>query len=723
MNSNIQRRITESGTAFLTFDRPGSSANILDSATLEELNEHLAVLEKERELSGLVIESAKPRVFIAGADLKVFSRDLHIESVESLIRLGQDTFNRLQRLSVPSVAAIGGACLGGGLELALACDHRVADTSKATRIGLPEVTLGLIPAWGGCTRLPRLIGLTKSLQVILKGRTYSAQQAKNIGIVDETVFPEPLRDFAAEQLLKGKRPHPHRFLVTNRLFAGIIAQKAKERVLTESRGNYPAPLESIDVITNGLNLETEDSLRNERKSVMKLIHTEACRNLMSIFFLQERAKHLSITAPPIGASEPTKKEAYRTSVIGAGTMGSGIAQWFSSRGMTVLLRDTDRGQLARGLTKAEGLFRAGVSKGLFSRSEAQAGMDRISPIEEGASLHRLDLIVEAVFEDLELKKGIFGELDQVADPETILVTNTSALPISEIAQSLRRPERFIGLHFFNPVHRMKLVEVVQGERTSDETLQAILGFVKAIGKLPVIVRDSPGFLVNRILIPYLLEALNLFEEGISVSQMDQAMLDFGMPMGPFRLLDEVGLEVAQRVALYLEERLSYSRGTSQILKKMVSQGWTGKRARIGFYCYSELRRKPVRNPKLNLVRSFERDQELNIEPVVERMVFRMINEAVRCLEETVVSEPADVDFAMIMGTGWAPFRGGPLRYADSVGLTKIVRKLDELEAVGLQDFRPCPLLTEMATKGESFYRDRTIQSGYPNQRKISQFNK
>ncbi len=719
MNSNIYRRTTDSGIAILTFDRPGSSANILDRETLEELNGHLAVLEGEKELSGVILESAKPKIFIAGVDLKVFSRDIPEEDIASLIELGQLIFNRLERLRVPTVAAIGGACLGGGLELTLACDYRVASNAKATKIGLPEVTLGLLPAWGGCTRLPRLIGLPRALQVILKGQTHSARQAKKIGFVDETVFPERLLDFALEKVLAGRRPSPPRFLSNYRLIARFIAKKARERVLAETHCNYPAPLKSIDVLTNGLHLAIEDSLRNERKSVMNLIETDACRNLVSIFFLQERSKHLSSAAPPESDSEPAGQDVRRTAVIGAGTMGSGIAQWLSSRGLNVLLRDTDRSQLARGLAKAEHLFRDGVTKGLFTRVEAQAGMDRIWPIEDSASLRRLDLIVEAVFEDLELKKGVVGQLEQRTDPETILVTNTSALPISEIAQSLKRPERFIGIHFFNPVHRMKLVEVVGGEETSDETLRVTLSFVKSIGKLPVIVRDKPGFLVNRILIPYLVEALNLFEEGVSVSQMDEAMLEFGMPMGPFRLLDEVGLGVAQRVAQYLGERLSYSLGKSQSLQKMIDRGWTGKRGRIGFYRYPESSRKAVPNPKLFLVRSSERDQETRIEPVVERMVFRMINEAARCLEEEVVREPDDVDFAMIMGTGWAPFRGGPLRYADSVGLSNVVRKLEELEADGFENFRPCPLLTEMAAKGESFYRDRSIQSDFSKERKAS----
>jgi len=688
------------GVAVLTLDRPNSSANLFDVATLEELDAHCGTLEARRDVRGVVFVSAKPKIFIAGADLNSFTKDFTAEGLGRIVDLGHRIFTRLERLSIPSVAAINGVCLGGGCELALACDWRVGSLDKSTKIGLPETQLGILPAWGGSVRLPRLIGLPAALGIILAGKQLAAIPAQKAGLFDDLAHPEYLLAAAKKMVAKGKRPAPApKGLINSALARPLVALKAKKDVLAKTRGHYPAPLKALEVCLAAHGRPLEQGLALERAAFLALAQTAACRNLMGIFFLQERAKKLK--APD---TEGAGRKVGSLAVVGAGVMGAGIAQWSAARGYPVILKDIAPEMLAKGLKAAEKIFRDAAKRRVFTEAEATAGFDRIKPVAEDVPLHRVDLVIEAAVEKLELKQKIFQQLEARTDAPTVLATNTSALSIDAIASGLADPGRVVGIHFFNPVHRMQLVEIVRGPRTSPAALDTALQFVKAIGKLPVLVKDSPGFLVNRILLPYMVESVRLFNEGCGVQQLDKLMLDFGMPMGPLRLSDEVGLDVAQHVATDLQNRLPKPVPINDTLQKMIAKGWLGKKSGRGFYLFSDRKgAKEQPNHEAGFLQTTGKGQRQDAATLQDRMVLVMVNEAARVLEEGVVGAPEDVDFGMIFGTGWAPFRGGPLRYADTLGAAEIVKRLENLATGVAPYFAPCARLIEMGRSGRSFY--------------------
>jgi len=682
----------EDGVAIVTFDRPGSSANILDTLTLCALERMLDRLAADESLRGVVFISAKPAVFIAGADLKELAA---ARNREDLIGLGQRTFSKIAALPCVTVAAIHGACVGGGLELSLACDYRIASRDRATRIGLPEVNLGLIPGWGGSTRLPRLVGLSRALRVILRGDLMPAAKARKLGIVDALAPRERLLDLAGKYLGRGKRvARPVRDFAQS-LVAPVIAALAQRAVRQKTRGHYPAPRAAIKVVTKALLRGLPQSLAAEREAILELAGTAVSGNLIRAFFLQDRAKHWP--APQAAAVR-------KTAVIGAGVMGAGIAQWMAARGFDVLLRDIDAKQVAGGLHRAEALFSEARRRGLMSAAEAQAGMDRLAPADVPVPMQSVDLVIEAAVERLDAKRKIFADLESRTRSDAILATNTSALPLAEIGRALRHPQRLVGLHFFNPVHRLPLVEVVRSDVASDAAIDTAVAFVQRIGKLPVVVRDRPGFLVNRILLPYLLEATCLFEEGARIEALDASMLDFGMPMGPMRLLDEIGLDVAADVAETLCAAFPERLRLPAYLPRMLGGGIKGRKSGRGFYEYRKGHSAGINRTILKFQQSSKR-AELTRDELQQRMVLLMINEAARCLEERVVETPADVDFAMIMGTGFAPFRGGPLRYADALGIEKITGALRVLADSGELCFAPCARLLEMSAEHRRFYDD------------------
>ena len=705
MNQNIQREVSDSGTATLTFDRPDSTANIFDERTFDELNEHLNFLESEKGLKGLIIRSTKPKIFIAGADLKGFTQDFSAERIAVSIERGQKTFDRIAGLPYPTVATIHGVALGGGFEIALACDYRVASSDSVTKVGLPETNLGILPAWGGSTRLPKLIGLPNALEAILTGRQYPAEQALKLGMVDSVVYREQLPGAANRMIQEsdGKK-RPHKLHIADRPpVSRFIKSQAEKKTLAKTRGHYPAPLKALEVVCASMSVSHEQSLANEKNYFVELALGEPAQNLIGLFFLQERAKKLRL--PDLQpAAAPPSKTIKKGLVIGAGLMGAGIAQWLSSRGLRVLLKDVGPAPLGKGMQAIAKIYRDAVKRHLFSEADARNAYDRVVPFFEEIPLRDVEVVIEAAIEKLEIKQRIFADLESRVSPGTILASNTSALSIDAIAAGLEHPERVVGIHFFNPVHRMQLVELVQGTKTDAATLNIALKFVREIGKLPVLVKDSPGFLVNRILLPYLVEAVRLFSEGHRVEAIDRVMLDFGMPMGPLRLIDEVGLDVSEHVAKDLEQRVKHLAPLNDTLGKMMQKGWLGRKSGKGFYVYDAADDGKA-NPELG-------DFQPGVPPIEnegdvrDRLVLLMVNEAARTLEEKVVDAPEDVDFGMIMGTGWAPFRGGPLRFADHLGLPTVLSRLNNLrERVG-DYFQPCSLLGGKATRGGSFYPPR-----------------
>jgi 3-hydroxyacyl-CoA dehydrogenase/enoyl-CoA hydratase/3-hydroxybutyryl-CoA epimerase len=687
--SMIRREIGPDNICVLTFDRPESGANIFDAATLSELSGHLDVIEREAPLKGVIVVSAKKSIFVAGADLKTLLRQAQTGKLRAFIAEGQRVMNRLAVLNVPTVAAIHGACAGGGYELTLACDYRVASDAPATRIGLPETTLGLIPAWGGATRLPRLIGAEKAAEVILKGKLYSAQEALKLGLVDEIVPPDQLLNVAQKKLRDAKRKLP--------------APRKPEKEIPAPRAHNPAPARALGVITTGLDNSIEESLALELDAIVDLGETESTQNLIRNFFLAEKYKK--------GTSKTAAEKVVHAAVIGAGVMGSGIAQWFSSRGVTVILRDISREQIELGLARIDKTYGDAVKRGLMSEEKAKEGRARIICSTAHVEMRDVQIVIEAASEKIEMKKEIFRELSAKVGPNAILATNTSALPIGELAAQTDAPGRVIGLHFFNPVSRMKLVEVVVGEKTSDETRERALAFVRQVGKLPVVVRDSPGFLVNRVLFPYLLDAAALFESGVDADKIDSALVEWGMPMGPLRLIDEIGVDITVDIAATLERPLGNRARTPEILRKMREAKMLGRKSGSGFYKYAGKEQTP--NESLEQWRG-KKSTGCNVDPaaasalaeeaLANRLVFLMVNEAARCLEEKVVASPEDADYGMILGTGFAPFRGGPLRFADHFGLKKMV---DEMSRFAQNDpkFAPCEILKKHAQNGTKFYAE------------------
>jgi 3-hydroxyacyl-CoA dehydrogenase / enoyl-CoA hydratase / 3-hydroxybutyryl-CoA epimerase len=703
VSRNIQREISEAGIAILTFDRPDSAANVFDELTLAELNDHLNFLESEKSLKGLIIRSAKQKIFIAGADLNFFNQEVSMERLAATVERGQKTFDRIAQLPYPTVAVIHGAALGGGFEIGLACDYRVASSDPATKVGLPETNLGILPAWGGSTRLPKLIGLQNALEAIMSGRQYPARQALKLGMVDSVVFPERLMGIATRKIQQsGGKKRAFKTHLSNRApLSKVIKSQAEKKALSRTRGHYPAPLKAMEVAFASLNLSHEQSLANEKNTFVELAQTETAQNLIGLFFLQERAKKLKLPADlqldPAVPVTPVR----RALVIGAGVMGSGIAQWLSSRGIRVVLKDVGPGPLGKGLQSIAKIYEDAVKRRLFSETEARNAFDRVLPIYEDVPLRDIDLVIEAAVEKLELKQQIFADVEAKVPPGIVLASNTSALSIDAIGASLQHPERVVGIHFFNPVHRMQLVEIVRASKTDAATLSAAIHFARRIGKLPVLVKDSPGFLVNRILLPYMVEAVRLFAERYRVEKIDLVMLEFGMPMGPLRLTDEVGLDVAEHVAKDLTNRIKHLGPLNDTLGKMIAKGWLGRKSGKGFYNYGSSSGEKV-NEELGKLQPAEPVAQ-NEGDLRDRLVLSMINEAARTLEEKIVDAPEDVDFGMIMGTGWAPFRGGPLRFADHLGIATVVSRLNNLRNRVATYFDPCPLLADMANRGASFY--------------------
>ena len=675
--SMIQREIGDDHVCLLTFDRPDSGANIFDAATLKELSEHVDVIERDTSLLGLIITSAKKSIFIAGADLKTLLKQAETGELRAFIAEGQRIFNRIAALKIPTVAAIHGACAGGGYEITLTCDYRVASDDPATRIGLPETTLGLIPAWGGSSRLPRLIGAERAAEVILKGKLYSAQEALKLGLVDEVVPREQLLEAARRKLKAGKRPLPE------------VTSPSETKTQVPSDPNSAA-VRALGVIATGAASPIDESLRLELDAIVDLGKTESTRNLIRNFFLAEKYKK--------GTSKTSAERIVHAAVIGAGVMGSGIAQWLSARGVTVILRDVSREQLERGLANIEKTYADAVKRGLMSEEKAKQGRARIVASTAPMELRDVQFAIEAASEKIDIKKEIFRDLSMKVGPRTIVASNTSALPISELAARTISPDHVVGLHFFNPVSRMKLVEVVVGKETASETQERALAFVRQVGKLPVVVRDSPGFLVNRVLFPYLLDAAELFEAGVNAEKIDNALVKWGMPMGPLRLIDEIGVDITVDIAATLEKAYGRRDRAPEILRKMQSAKMLGRKAGSGFCKYEGKTQTPN-----DALQQWRREGAANEDvDLANRLVFLMVNEAARCVEEKVVESPEDADFGMILGTGFAPSRGGPLRFAEDFGLKKIV---DEMNRLAQSDdrFTPCEILKKHARDGTKFY--------------------
>jgi len=642
----------------VTLDVEGASANALSHEVLDELAKILDRLAA-RELEGVILRSAKSS-FVVGADVNEFRKVTDSSQAADLARAGQHLLNKLAGLPFPSVAVIHGHCLGGGLELALACRYRVAREDDGTRLGLPEVRLGIHPGFAGTVRLPPLVGDFTALNLMLTGRTVSARQARAMGLVDETV-PERYLLRAAEALI-AKRPKPRRARLWKRIPPWQWLRKPLRRLVERSvrakanPDHYPAPYRILDL------WQQHASQEEEARSLGELLSGRTSRNLVRLFLLGDALKRRS------------KQQPHRIDhvhVVGAGVMGADIAIWAASRGFTVSLQDRHPEVLARAVKKAYGFFK----KKLKQPRAVQEAMDRLMPDLRGDGLRRADLVIEAIIENLDAKRSVFADIESRVRPTTLLATNTSSIPLEEIATVLKDPSRLIGLHFFNPVAQMQLIEIVHGAQSSDEALQRARAFAVALDRLPLDVKSSPGFLVNRVLMPYLIEAVKLVEEGVPLAEIDGAATDFGMPMGPIRLADTVGLDICLSVAEELSGPLNLQ--VPQRLRNMVAAGELGIKSGSGFYRY-KAHGKPVNAGK----------RESRDEPITERLILRMVNEAVACLREGVVDDLDSIDVGMVYGTGFSPYLGGPMRYAETLGDVGLRASLLRLAEEYGQRFRP-----------------------------------
>ncbi|MFN2240053.1 MAG: 3-hydroxyacyl-CoA dehydrogenase NAD-binding domain-containing protein [Thermoanaerobaculia bacterium] len=689
-------------TAVVWFDLPGEKVNKFSSTILDQLDAVLAELEAMREVRVVVIASAKPGIFIAGADLEEFGSIATGEEAARFVRRGQQVFTRLSKIPQITVAAIDGVCLGGGTELALNCDYRLMSDSPKSQIGLPETKLGIFPAWTGTTRLPRIIGIPAALDLILTGKSLDAKRAKRIGIVDDVVAPAILLDAARQYgRTMGRKRDPRSsrtkfYIEGNPLSRKVIFSKARSTVREKTGGHYPAPFAAIDAMETGFSEGYEAGLRAEVQEVAKVAMTDVASNLVRLFFMIEEAKK------PEG---PPPRQIDSAGVLGAGLMGGGIAQTIVDKaGVPVRLKDINWNALASGMKSAAKVWKKKVDRRRMTRNEMDRKLASITSTLDWTGFEKVDAVVEAVLENLEIKQQVLEEFEAVARSGAIFATNTSTIPISRIAAAASHPENVVGMHFFSPVDKMPLLEVIRGKETSEQTVSTIAAFGRRLGKTVVICNDAPGFIVNRILAPYLNEAGYLLEEGNSIESIDKAMVGFGMPLGPLALLDEVGIDVAGKAALVMGEAFGDRMPPSPLVERLLADKRYGKKNGRGVYQWKEGKRTDP-DPAIYSLLGVSSPRAGDPDDMIERMVFVMINEASRILDEGVAASAADIDLAMIMGTGFPPFRGGLLRYADRIGVGFVAQKLKELAAHHGERggrFTPSPALERLAASG--FYR-------------------
>jgi 3-hydroxyacyl-CoA dehydrogenase/enoyl-CoA hydratase/3-hydroxybutyryl-CoA epimerase len=665
---NLWLETDENRVSWLYLDKANASANVLSSEVLEELDLCIDFVENNPS-AGLIILSAKPGGFIAGADVNEFQGIKDEPTALKLIQRGQSIYTRIEKLPIPTVAVINGFCLGGGTELALACKRRVAQDDEKTQLGLPEVRLGIHPGFGGCVRGIRLLGGLAALDIILTGRALSAKAAKKIGLVDLVVPARHLKS-AALSLLTDKRPPRKRSLperlADTALFRPFVASIiAKKTAAKANPKHYPSPFAVIELWKNHCG-DWDRMMEEEAKSVARLIIGRTAQNLVRVFLLQDKMKALG------------KKSAQKIGnlhVIGAGAMGGDIAAWSASKGIVTTLQDREAKFISPAVKRAFDLF----SKKLKEKRFVQAAMDRFIPDVKGDGARKADLVIEAVFEDAGVKKALFKDLETKIKPGAVLATNTSSIPLEEITTVLARPENLVGIHFFNPVSQMMLVEVVKGASTSQSAMEKGFAYVAQIGKLPLAVKSHPGFLVNRVLMPYLLEGIIMESEGIPKTVIDRASTDFGMPMGPLYLADTVGLDICLHVGKIFSAHLGIP--VPEKLEALVKAGNLGKKSGKGFYEFRGGKKvAPVNEPK----------SPLDAETVKDRLVLRYLNECAACLREGIVEDADMLDGGMIFGTGFAPFLGGPIKYAMDEGVQEIVSGLSALEKKYGPRFKPDP---------------------------------
>lgn len=715
MTSAFTCIVSDEGIANLRFDLPDEKVNTFSLPTLEELEGHLSRLAANPAVKALTLTSGKPESFIAGANLHTF-RPAFEDSAEAevIIRTGHRVFSKLQSLPFPSVAVIHGTCLGGGLECALSCTYRLVSDHPKTALALPEVNLGIYPGWGGTQRLPRLVGLTQALQMILTGKSVDAVKAWKMHLADAVVawefLPDQTTTFVQQILSKSgknqveqrrkKRLLAHKLMENNPLGRAFLFWQAKRSILKKTKGHYPSPLLALELIKRTHSLPLKEGLKEEADTFVANVPDgfTLAKDLITLFFTQEAAKKATGVTKAV---QPTPIEG--AAVIGAGTMGAGIGWLLADHGILTRLKDISWDLVGKGIGTVKSLLDKGVKARKRNRYECDRRFQLVSGTVDYSGFQRVSLVIEAATENLELKKKILQEIEEVVRPDAIIASNTSSLTIEEMGQGMKHPERFIGMHFFNPVHKMPLVEIVGSAKSSPEAIATAFDLCKKLGKVPLLVGDCPGFLVNRTFMPGANEVLLMLEEGYSMDDVEKALLDFGMPMGPFVLADEIGNDVTYKVSQTFEKAYGMRMRPAKLMQLMMEKGLFGHKNGKGFYLYNGEKR--TINPEIKkLLRSIGRTQPfLHQDDIVPRFLYGMVNEAARCLQENVVSRADFIDLALITGIGFPPFRGGLLRYADKMGVANVVSTLKRFERELGPRFEPCQLLEQKARHGQSFY--------------------
>jgi 3-hydroxyacyl-CoA dehydrogenase/enoyl-CoA hydratase/3-hydroxybutyryl-CoA epimerase len=675
------------GIGRIVIDRPDDEINAINLDLVEALGAAVRAARAHSDMRGLIVASAKPGQFVAGADLKMMSQAPTAVDVEHASRRFQAVCDELAWLPCTTVAAIGGPALGGGLELALACDFRVAADAPSVSLGQPEVNLGILPAGGGTQRLPRLVGLERALDLILSGRRLNARRARRAGLLDEVVHPRVLDQAAQAWAKKPKRPlqRPLRLGPTMQAATDLAEQtpvgrqlmyrQARASVLARTHGQYPAPLKALEAVEIGLEQGVVAGLEAEARALGELAQTETTRNLIWLFMATQHQKRLATRL-----SRPVE----RMAVVGAGFMGAAIAEVGAVAGLPVRVRDTKPEAVAKGLAGIRRMVEGGVARRRFTSTEGRDVVQRVSGTTDYTGFATADLVIEAVFEDVAIKRQVIAELEAVLPDNAVIGSNTSALPIHDIASQAKHAERIVGMHFFSPAERMPLLEVVKAAAASEEAVATAVSLGVKMGKTVIVVADAPGFYTSRVLGVMMNEAALLLGEGALVEDVDRAMTEFGFPVGPFVLFDEVGLVVAQHVGETVATAFGDRFPTSTVVPMLVAAGQTGKASGTGFYVWPKGSRlpKPLPQPKWQVnpkvIAPATARRAFAVEDIQDRLVLLFVNEAIRCLEEGVLQSPTDGDLGAVLGLGFPPFRGGPFHYADALGAPTLTAKLHRL---------------------------------------------
>ena len=703
--------VDETGVVTLELDDPNASVNKISWETLEAFSDALDVIETHGDLTGLVFTSGKPDSFIVGADLEMVQAFEMPAEVRRLSREAHALGERVRGLSIPSVAALHGPVMGGGLEMALNCDYRIASTADTTKMALPEVQLGLLPGGGGTQLLPRLIGVQQALTLMLTGKNTYPEKAKRIGLVDALIHPPGLTSAAqraARQLARGEltierddQSWDDRLLEGNPVSRRVIYRQALKRTETRTRGNYPAPPLIVDAVRTGMEEGLERGLETERTHFGELVFTPESQALVSLFFAKQQAEK----NPMADQAQPVDT----VGVLGAGLMGSGIAQVTAEGEMDVLLKDQTLELAAHGQKAVWESLNERADKGIISTFTRDQIAERVVPTDEYAPLTPCDLVIEAVPEDLSIKHDVLSTTEEYVSEDTVLASNTSAIPIRDIAAGVDRPERVVGMHYFSPVPDIPLLEIITTEKTSDEALATAYAAGLAQDKTVIVVNDGPGFYTTRILALYMNEALLLFDEGADVKEVDEAMKDAGFPMGPFELFDLVGLDVAAKITEVMSEALPADRmNISDCAARLADADLLGQKTDVGFYEYDADDDQDDKDPEAvnEGVYHFSEAPSRSTPPdtvVQDRLLLMMVNEAVRCLEDDVLRTPMDGDLGAVFGLGFPPFLGGPFRHVDRQGAGQIVESLDRLVTQHGDRFAPADRLHTHAAQATPFY--------------------